>query len=282
MDLSYDENDIAQCEHAYMCTRYEKLTREMGSLYDEDNNAVSQNINILCGSFDDMSIAQNDDNFKIIISEYMSKITNGELEICCMEDHNVACHFGGYVANKCSICNDVIYAGIVPCKKEMDGCLLTYSTYASSDNCNKDHTIFCYTCSHLNISNENSLMDFYQKYLENKVQREINKGKTMLDNLSDKIVAGWIISKMSDHHECAVKIFSVSNRCLKCFDKYIYVPKDGFMIHQNIKCNYTLPHFFVCSTCMNQLHSFFYSRLVFYHFKKIISAPLAQMLIQFL
>jgi hypothetical protein len=235
---------------------------------------------ILCNSSDMLPEPDYTKNSELIM-EHISKIIDCELEICCMENHNMECHFDGSITNKCSICDTIVYKGYCPLKMEMNGCFLAYSTFETTDKCNKDHIIFCYTCSHINLTSLGSLDDFYKQHSEKKIHREINKGKTMIENIADKIANGWIISDTSDH-ECVAPMFAVSNRCLQCFVRFIRAPDRGSIIHQYHKCNYQLPHFFFCGICMETLMPFFYGTTVFTHFRKILTQPLAQMLLAYL
>uniref|UniRef100_A0A6C0C9T5 Uncharacterized protein n=1 Tax=viral metagenome TaxID=1070528 RepID=A0A6C0C9T5_9ZZZZ len=245
------------------------------------DDPISEIVDVeLRNSFDDISIEPNFEINKMVILKYVSKIINNELEICSMENHNIECHFDGSIGNNCTICNTKI-CSVRGCIKEMNGCFLACSTSGITDDCVKDHIIFCYTCSHTNLSPLGNLSDFYKQYSAKKVHRNVNKSKSMIENIADKIAIGWTISSTANH-SCVTQLFAVQNRCLECFIEYIYVPKNGTLIHKNSKCNYTLPHYFLCENCTSKLMPFFYERTVYTYFKKTLSSPLAQMLISYL
>lgn len=217
----------------------------------------------------------------VVILAHIAKIIANELQICPMSNHNTKCHFDGSIQSRCSICDVIILSENRPCTKEMDGCFLAYSICGVTDQCSKEHINFCYTCSHIELVAEKSLDDFYQQYATKTIQREINKSKTMIENVADKIANGWIISN-AINHGCTTQLFAVWNRCLECFDRYNNAPKHGFMIHQYPICNYTQPHYFLCGYCMDRLMPSFYEKTVFVHLSNRLSGSLARLLISFL
>lgn len=216
------------------------------------------------------------------ITSVIQDVVDKGYNICKIEDHNTDCHFDASISNECYACRRTIVRNRELRERELRGCLLVYTTAGTSDRCNKVHFVFCHTCIFLGLPLYSSLYDFYGNYCKTHVQRETNKGKTFVDMIAEKINSGWMISQIANHHECADKIFCVKTRCLLCFMEYSSAPRNGYLIHQRRKCNYTEQHFFYCATCMNKLYPFFYNYVVHDHFKTVLSPSLAQNLVEYL